>query len=717
MTKLPALSAITTKADADLVYVVDVSNTTDDPTGSSFNITHASVVAQSDLWLFPLTVAALATLGATHSDGDIVSVKNFSTAEDEGGGLFRLDTSGALGASAEDGGVVIATDGPANSYWRRQVNGLRYSVRWWGAKGDTTGATGNGTDDSAKIQDASDYLDSLNATNIVRPTLLFPSSTGVGYRCVSTINIKENIHIEMNAAIIHDGTESSRGMLVGTAFVRNEGIKMTILMERAGISDWTDEGSTGIKIINAETCDIFAEVSILQRTGGFTVGLQCMGSGNGFVNSSVRLGHIGNNRIGVDLTSETVNGSHTGSSGAAVLTDSTQNFKVNSLVGETITNVTDGSTSTVTANTATTITGVLAGGTDNDWDNGDVFTVGGLGWCNNCEFYGGRFFAFTATHIGTERYGFRLTVVNSLLPNKSLNTNIFFHPSIECRIDCIPVLVVHGQKNIFIGCRDEANGPVFAKVLHDDDQNNHSNVFGIGRGTGTLVQQGNATGNVITHTNSEMSYSPARLVFDSGQMHQNAVWYDGTQVHIPNVHLADASSHGKVATTGFAFSVEEVFTTDFGTDNDKLLDTAHTRKNDDIVFLTTATALPGGSPGLVVGTLYYVVEKGTNDFKVSTAPGGSAVTFTDDGTGEHKYHGRDRYLTITSGSRALGIEVETDQAKNFVFTRDTEVGFEGRLVIRAYDADGFHLQNQEEFTVDDVAGDAGRFRNIHNGFR
>lgn len=68
-------------------------------------------------------------------------------------------------------------------------------------------------------------------------------------------------------------------------------------------------------------------------------------------------------------------GSHTGSDGAAVLTDSTLSLEVNVLVGKTIKNLTDGSSSVVTANTATSITGILSGGTDNDWDTEDEYQV------------------------------------------------------------------------------------------------------------------------------------------------------------------------------------------------------------------------------------------------------------------------------------------------------------------------------------------------------
>ena len=68
-------------------------------------------------------------------------------------------------------------------------------------------------------------------------------------------------------------------------------------------------------------------------------------------------------------------GTHDGSSGAAVLTDSGESWTTNAFVGLTIINNTDGSRGVITANTATTITATLDGGTDNDWDSSDTYTI------------------------------------------------------------------------------------------------------------------------------------------------------------------------------------------------------------------------------------------------------------------------------------------------------------------------------------------------------
>ena len=72
-----------------------------------------------------------------------------------------------------------------------------------------------------------------------------------------------------------------------------------------------------------------------------------------------------------------VTGSHDGSADASVLSDSGAAFVVSSLIGKVVTNITDGSTGTITANTATTVTATLSGGTDDDWDSGDSYSITG----------------------------------------------------------------------------------------------------------------------------------------------------------------------------------------------------------------------------------------------------------------------------------------------------------------------------------------------------
>ena len=68
-------------------------------------------------------------------------------------------------------------------------------------------------------------------------------------------------------------------------------------------------------------------------------------------------------------------GTHDGGDSLAVLTDTGASWVVDDLVGYTVDNETDGSTATITANTGTTVTGTLGGGSENDWDNGETYRI------------------------------------------------------------------------------------------------------------------------------------------------------------------------------------------------------------------------------------------------------------------------------------------------------------------------------------------------------
>jgi hypothetical protein len=76
-------------------------------------------------------------------------------------------------------------------------------------------------------------------------------------------------------------------------------------------------------------------------------------------------------------------GHHDGVNGSATLTDATQNWTPNSLVGKTVENIYDcgGSSGTITANTATSVTATLIGGSRQSWTNtsisSDRYVIGG----------------------------------------------------------------------------------------------------------------------------------------------------------------------------------------------------------------------------------------------------------------------------------------------------------------------------------------------------
>lgn len=77
--------------------------------------------------------------------------------------------------------------------------------------------------------------------------------------------------------------------------------------------------------------------------------------------------------------------------------------------------------------------------------------------------------------------------------------------------------------------------------------------------------------------------------------------------------------------------------TSVSTTAETITKSAHGLNNNDVIGFTTTGTLP--SP-LAINTSYYVVNKTTNTFQVSTSLGGSAVDLTTTGTGTHSFYYR-----------------------------------------------------------------------------
>lgn len=117
------------------------------------------------------------------------------------------------------------------------------------------------------------------------------------------------------------------------------------------------------------------------RTGltpgdGYVVRAEIAYDPDGRAESAIRVyDNIGAAQI-VQFVGPRLEGAHTGANNSATLIDATARWP-QSLIGAALYNITDGSSTTITAvsGDGTTITGVLAGGTDNDWDTGDVYMI------------------------------------------------------------------------------------------------------------------------------------------------------------------------------------------------------------------------------------------------------------------------------------------------------------------------------------------------------
>lgn len=128
------------------------------------------------------------------------------------------------------------------------------------------------------------------------------------------------------------------------------------------ISDYTDPASSTrvirIKAVAASTDGSYSDLTL--RADGKTSG--CVAPLSGWIFYSL---HIDGDHAGA----------HDGSGNAAILSDTDAGFIPGALIGYTISNATDGSTATITANSQSTVTGTLTGGTQNDWDAADTYTI------------------------------------------------------------------------------------------------------------------------------------------------------------------------------------------------------------------------------------------------------------------------------------------------------------------------------------------------------
>ena len=267
------------------------------------------------------------------------------------------------------------------------------------------GASGNGVqDDTTAIQAAIAATAALE-----RPQLVFPPAES--YLTTETILVPAGVAVEMHAPILFDGNDYTPALVLGEEGVFSENLIHILQVDKKDISDWNDEQSVGIIIHNAKTCQV-----TIQRVSGFTIGVQCVGSGQGFSYNQVELGLILNNHIGVDLTN------YTSGSGAA------------------------------------------------GWCNENLFLGGRFGlWSDVHEGtsrYGVRITSQDEVAVTNNNNNF-------LKPSFELHNSSALPDG-----EAVPVLVEYGRQNYFGSCRNEANSAHFAVISNQSAENVFDSGFG-----------------------------------------------------------------------------------------------------------------------------------------------------------------------------------------------------------------------------------------------
>ncbi|WP_442604292.1 glycosyl hydrolase family 28-related protein [Paenibacillus sp. KN14-4R] len=152
------------------------------------------------------------------------------------------------------------------------------------------GAAYNGiTDDSTAVEKA------IQAAANSNMFVYFPP--GLGCAVTRTINVPPNVTLTMDAPLTYLGTADQVCLQIGNASTSTLLQQYRLQVVRAQVSSWQSENSIGIKLINMDTCAIH-----IVQANGFTIGAQCTADGQGFVYNSLELGHMMNNKIGLDLS-------------------------------------------------------------------------------------------------------------------------------------------------------------------------------------------------------------------------------------------------------------------------------------------------------------------------------------------------------------------------------------------------------------------------------
>jgi 16S rRNA A1518/A1519 N6-dimethyltransferase RsmA/KsgA/DIM1 with predicted DNA glycosylase/AP lyase activity len=153
------------------------------------------------------------------------------------------------------------------------------------------GSTGNGaTDDGLALQAA------MNAAAASGKHLFIGEGT---HRTTMALNLPgDAAGLTMRGVILYAGPDGQAALTLGSggearnANRRYEGLRVL----RASQSDWSDEADIGIVLRNLDA----SHVEILQAEG-FTIGLRSLGDQRGFEDSTLHLGRIANNKIGLDV--------------------------------------------------------------------------------------------------------------------------------------------------------------------------------------------------------------------------------------------------------------------------------------------------------------------------------------------------------------------------------------------------------------------------------
>lgn len=208
--------------------------------------------------------------------------------------LLGFDSNGDPIVFPRDSGLITAPFPGAVPRTAEDKMGERLSARDFGA-------TGNGaTDDGPALQAA------MNAAAASGKTLLIGEGS---FRTTLPLTLPgAAAGLVMRGTLLYAGPAGQAALTIGDGgAARNaEKILTGLAVLRATQSDWADEGDIGIVLRNLD-----ASMVEIRSATGFTIGVRTLGDGRGFEDTTLILGRIANNRIGLDIRTATAQGWNT----------------------------------------------------------------------------------------------------------------------------------------------------------------------------------------------------------------------------------------------------------------------------------------------------------------------------------------------------------------------------------------------------------------------
>lgn len=223
------------------------------------------------------------------SEGDTSALGDLPA--DRAGKVIGFDGLGRIQLFGEDASNYTAPYAGAVPLGVAERIGEKLTALDFGAVGDT------GADVTVRLQNAANAAASSGR--------LLEIGDGT-YRITSTLTVPGGAAgLIMRGRLLYDGPGGQPALVLGDAGAVRNGEKTYwgLRVVRNVQSDWSSEADIGIVARNLDAS--FVEV---RQVEGFTIGLRTLGDQRGFEDTTIVLGRLANNRIGLDIRTATAAG-------------------------------------------------------------------------------------------------------------------------------------------------------------------------------------------------------------------------------------------------------------------------------------------------------------------------------------------------------------------------------------------------------------------------